>query len=81
MVIQLMIRTMKTVTSFLNVHYSKIFKCDSHRIIESQNHSMFGLGKDLKDHLVPTLLPWAGTSSTRPGCSELHSAWPWTLPC
>jgi len=25
-------------------------------------------------------LPRAGTSPTSPGCSELHPAWPWTLP-
>jgi len=39
---------------------------------------MLRVGRDLKDHLVPTPLPWA--SSTRPGCSELHPTWPWTLP-
>jgi len=41
---------------------------------------MVKVGRDLKDHLVPTPLPSAGTSSTRPGCSELHPTWPWTLP-
>jgi len=41
---------------------------------------MVWIGRDLKDHLVPTLLPWAGTPSTRPGCSDLHPTWPWTLP-
>jgi len=41
---------------------------------------MVWVGKDLKDHLVTTPLPWAWTSSTRPGCSELHPACPWTLP-
>jgi len=41
---------------------------------------MVWVGRDLKDHLVPTPPPWAGTPSTRPGCSELHPAWPWTLP-
>jgi len=41
---------------------------------------MVWVGRDLKDHLVPTPLPWAGAPSTRPGCSELHSNWPWTLP-
>ena len=41
---------------------------------------MVRVGRDLKDHLVPTCLSWAGTSSTRPGCSELHPTWPWTLP-
>ena len=48
--------------------------------IESQNHRMVWVGRDLKDHLFPTPLPWAGTSSTRPGCSELHPTWPWALP-
>jgi len=33
---------------------------------------MVCVGKDLKAHPVPTPLPWAGTSSTSPGCSELH---------
>jgi len=37
-------------------------------------------GKDLIDHLVPTPLPWAGTPSTRPGCSKPRPSWPWTLP-
>ena len=41
---------------------------------------MVWVGRDLKDHLVPTPLPWAGTPSTRPGCSKSHPAWPWTLP-
>jgi len=41
---------------------------------------MLWVGRDLKDHLVPTPMPWAGTPSTRPGCSELHPTWPWTLP-
>jgi len=41
---------------------------------------MVWVGRDLKDHLVLTPLPWAGTSSTRPGCSELHSTGPSTLP-
>ena len=31
---------------------------------------MVWAGRDSKDHLVPTPLPWAGTPSTRPGCSE-----------
>jgi len=29
--------------------------------IESQNHGMVWVRGDLKDHLVPTPLPWAGT--------------------
>lgn len=35
--------------------------------------------KDLKDHLIPAPLPWAGIPSTRPGCSGSHPAWPWAL--
>jgi len=27
---------------------------------ELQNHRMVRAGRDLKDHLVPTPLPWAG---------------------
>ena len=41
---------------------------------------MVRVGRDLKDHLVPTALPWTGTSSTRPGCSELHFDAYWAKP-
>jgi len=41
---------------------------------------MVRVGRDLKDHLVPTPLTWAGTPSTRSGFSKPHPAWPWTLP-
>jgi len=41
---------------------------------------MLWLRRDLNDHLVPTPVPWAGTLSTRPGCSRPCPAWPWTLP-
>jgi len=41
---------------------------------------MVYIGRDLKDHLAPTPLPWAGTPSTRPGHSKPHPAWPWILP-
>jgi len=34
---------------------------------------------DLIDHLVPTPLPWAGTPSSRRGCSKPHSTWPQSL--
>lgn len=37
------------------------------------------LGKDLKGHLFPTFLLWAGTAFTRL-CWELHPIWPWTHP-
>lgn len=38
------------------------------------------LGRGLRAHLVPTLPPWAGTSSTSPGCSGPYPAQPQTLP-
>lgn len=49
------------------------------KTLSAQYHRMAWVVMDLKDHLVPTLLPWAGTSSTRPGCSKPHTAWPWKL--
>jgi len=33
---------------------------------------MVWVGRDLKDHLVPTSLPWARTRSARPDCSKLR---------
>jgi len=38
------------------------------------------LERTLKDHIVPTPLPRAGSPSTRPGCSKPCATWPWTLP-
>jgi len=38
----------------------------------SQNHRIVWARRDFTDHLVPTPLPWAGTPSTRPGCSKPH---------
>lgn len=35
-------------------------------------HRMAGVGNYLKDHLVPTHLPWKGTPSTRPDCPGPH---------
>jgi len=40
-------------------------------------HRMVWVGGDLKDHLGPIPLPWAGTPSTRPECSKPHLALPW----
>jgi len=45
-----------------------------------KHHRMVWVGRDIIDCLVPTALPWAGTLSTRPGCSKPHPTWPWTLP-
>jgi len=41
---------------------------------------MLVVGRDLKDDLVPIILPWAGTPSIKPGRSKPHPAWFWTLP-
>jgi len=49
-----------------------------------QNHRMVWVGRDPKDHQVPTPLPqaWppASRSGTRPGCPGLHPTWPRTPP-
>lgn len=37
---------------------------------------MAWVGREPKNHPVPTCLPWSGTPSARPGCSKLHPAWP-----
>lgn len=37
--------------------------------MKSDNHRVVWIGRDLKDHLFPTL-PRAGTSSTNSGCSK-----------
>lgn len=39
-------------------------------------HRMVWTARDLQDHLVPTPLPWAGTSSIRSGCLKPHPVWP-----
>lgn len=33
---------------------------------------MAWVGRTLKHHMIPTHLPWAGTTSTRSSCSEPH---------
>ncbi|GAB0189020.1 centromere protein C [Grus japonensis] len=43
--------------------------------VQFWNHRMVWVGRDLKDHLVPTPLPWAGTPSTRPRCPKPHPTW------
>lgn len=45
----------------------------------SESHKMVWAGRDTKDHLVPTPLPWAGTPSTRLGHSKPHPVWPMVL--
>ena len=49
------------------------------RIIESQNNRMVWVGMDLKYHLVPNPLPWAGTYTTRPGCSKADFVKKWLV--
>ena len=49
---------------------------ENHRIIE-------WVGRDLRDHLVPTPLPWTRLPTTMSGtrsCPRPHSAWPWAPP-
>lgn len=41
---------------------------------------MIWAGIDIRDHLVPTFLPWAGKPSTRLGCLKIHPTWPETHP-
>jgi len=41
---------------------------------------MVWVGRDLKDDLGTSLLPWAGTPPTTSGCPKPHPAWPCTLP-
>ena len=45
---------------------------------------MAWVGRDLKDHQAPTLLPQAGPPTSipniRPDCPGPHSIWPWTPP-
>lgn len=36
---------------------------------------MVWVGSDLKDHLIPIPLQWAGTPSTTSGCSKPHPTW------
>ena len=47
----------------------------NHRILE-----WYWVGRNLKDHLVPTPVSWTGTPSTKPGCSKPCPTWPWALP-
>jgi len=41
------------------------------------SHRMAWVGRDLKDHAVPSFPPWAGLPPTRPGCPEPHPTWLW----
>jgi len=53
---------------------------EEHSYTRKPYHRMVWVGRDLKDHLVPSPLPWTGTPFTRPGCSKPCPTWPWTLP-
>lgn len=41
---------------------------------------MVWIGRDFKDHLISTPLPWTETPSTGPGCSKVLSLhlWSWS---
>lgn len=54
-------------------------KAQLHRIIQSYNHRIVWVERDLEDHLDPTTLQWAGARSTTPGSSKPHPIWLWTL--
>ena len=57
----------------LFIYELQFFKVIFHRIIESQN----GLGwKGYYRSSSSKPVPWAGTRSPGPGCSELHPTWP-----
>lgn len=57
--------------------YGSVLICGWNNIdSKSQNHRMAWFGREFKDQLVLTHLPWTGTSSIRPGCSNLHPIWP-----
>lgn len=44
--------------------------------MQSQDHRLIWVRKDLKDHLVPTNLQWTETPSSTPGCTNPHPVWP-----
>lgn len=49
------------------------------KIMESWNHRMLWVGRDLKDHVVPKPCHGLPISSTKSGCSKFHPTRPWTL--
>ena len=54
-------RVQRIILKHRPVPWSRLTKCPCGEL----DHRMVWIGKDLKDHLVPTPLPWAGTPSTR----------------
>jgi len=50
------------------------------RTVESSNHRMTRVGRDLKAHPIPTTLLWAGLPSTKSGCQGPHQGSPWRHP-
>lgn len=59
----------------------KLGSVDNKESWEFQNHRItecleLHLKLDLKDHLVPSPMSWARTSSSRSGCSKPHPTWP-----
>lgn len=55
---------------------SSIRSGHNHRIIESPKHRVVWVVRDLKDHLIPTPMTWAGMPPTRPGCPGPHQTLP-----
>jgi len=58
--------------------------CDQSLSINFRITEWLYVGRNLRDRLVPTPLPWAGLPTTksgnRSGCPEPHPAWPWRPP-
>ena len=60
------------------MHFSSVFLHLTWRNLESQNHGVVWVGRDLYRPASPTPLHWPGTA--RAGCSEPRPAWPWVSP-
>jgi len=64
-----------TTHTYKDCFYKTMLKEEALGIDDVKNHRIlewFGLKRNLIDCLVPTSLPWARTSSTRPGGSPIQ---------
>lgn len=63
-------------------HMAKLFKnlwrCSQKPTLALETWSVW-LGRDIKSTIIPISQPWAGTSSSRTGCSKPHPTLPWTF--